>query len=75
MDCASCAANIEYALKKEKGVLSASVNFVSEKAHVEFDEKENNPERIKKSLKGWGIKRRNTITSTIGHPLKGKANG
>ncbi|MFH1565710.1 MAG: heavy metal translocating P-type ATPase, partial [bacterium] len=37
MSCASCAANIENALKKETGVKSASVNFASEKLYLEFD--------------------------------------
>ncbi|MBI4141774.1 heavy metal translocating P-type ATPase, partial [Candidatus Woesearchaeota archaeon] len=39
MHCASCANTIEKSLKKVKGVSSASVNFASEKATVEFDEK------------------------------------
>ncbi|MDD2697050.1 MAG: cation transporter, partial [Candidatus Pacebacteria bacterium] len=54
MDCASCAANIEYTLKKEKGVFSAGVNFASEKATVEFDGKETNLEKIKKVIKDLG---------------------
>ncbi|MDD5144901.1 MAG: heavy metal translocating P-type ATPase [Candidatus Pacebacteria bacterium] len=37
MSCASCAANIEHTLRKEKGILSASVNFAAEKAYLEFD--------------------------------------
>lgn len=57
MDCASCAANIEYTLKKEKGVSSAAVNFASGKAIIEFDEKETNLEKIQKVIKdlGYGI--------------------
>ena len=39
MHCASCAANIENALKKEKGVSEISVNYASEKASLEFDPK------------------------------------
>ena len=35
MHCASCALNIEKSLKKTKGVLSASVNYGSEKARAE----------------------------------------
>ena len=38
MHCASCAANIENALKKEEGIKSANVNFASEKLYLEFDE-------------------------------------
>jgi Cu+-exporting ATPase len=37
MHCASCAANIEKALGKAKGSYSASVNFATERAVVEFD--------------------------------------
>ncbi len=42
MHCVSCAANIEAALKKSIGVLSAPrINFASEKAYIEYE-----PERI-----------------------------
>lgn len=37
MTCAVCASRIEKNLKKAHGVLSANVNFASEKAMVEFD--------------------------------------
>ena len=37
MHCASCAGNIEGALKKTAGVKSAQVNFALEKAEIEFD--------------------------------------
>ncbi len=37
MHCASCAGLIERGLKKTPGVVSASVNFAAEKAHVVFD--------------------------------------
>ncbi len=36
MSCASCAGNVEDALAQQPGVLSASVNFASNKATVEF---------------------------------------
>ncbi|TKJ46754.1 heavy metal translocating P-type ATPase [Candidatus Aerophobetes bacterium Ae_b3a] len=39
MTCTACAQSIEKNLKKKKGVHSASVNFASEKAYVEFDPK------------------------------------
>jgi len=42
MHCASCATNIEGALKKISGIASARVNFASESAYVEYD-----PEKIK----------------------------
>lgn len=37
MHCASCASTIEGALKKVKGVISAQVNFATEKAYIEFE--------------------------------------
>ena len=50
MDCASCAANIEHALKKTKGVQNAGVNFASEKASVEFDASQIDINAIKKII-------------------------
>ncbi|KKT24381.1 MAG: Copper-exporting ATPase [Candidatus Nomurabacteria bacterium GW2011_GWF2_43_8] len=38
MHCASCVATIERVLSKAAGVHSASVNFASESALIEFDE-------------------------------------
>ena len=38
MHCASCVLTIERALSKTAGVHSASVNFASESASIEFDE-------------------------------------
>jgi Cu+-exporting ATPase len=38
MHCASCSSNIENALRKADGVVTANVNFASEKASVEFDD-------------------------------------
>jgi len=37
MHCASCASNIESALRKVSGVISANVNFAAERATIEFD--------------------------------------
>ena len=39
MSCASCAVNIERALKKVKGVEKASVNFASKSAQIDYNEK------------------------------------
>ncbi|MBI4140875.1 heavy metal translocating P-type ATPase [Candidatus Woesearchaeota archaeon] len=39
MHCASCAATIEKGIKKVKGITYAAVNFATEKAVVEFDDK------------------------------------
>ena len=56
MDCGSCAANIEHTLRKEKGVILFDVNFASEKASVEFDDKEISLEKIKEIVKNLGYK-------------------
>jgi len=56
MHCASCAAIIENALKKEKGVKSANVNFASEKLFLEFDGIEINVARIQKIIEKLGYK-------------------
>jgi len=69
MDCASCAANIERGLRKEKGVVLANVNFASEKLNVEFDEKETNLEKIKGVIKelGYGVEEDNHELMEHGH--------
>lgn len=54
MHCASCAQNIENSLKKTKGVVSASVNFASEKAIVDFDESIADEVKLKKVIKNLG---------------------
>ena len=56
MSCASCAAKIERALKKQEGVLIANVNFAAEKANVEFDEEKIALEKIHGIIKKLGYK-------------------
>lgn len=46
MHCVSCAQTIEKALRKERGIINASVNFATEKAVVEFDPAKVSLERI-----------------------------
>lgn len=53
MHCASCASNVEKALSKIKGVQSASVSIMTNKAIVEADEK-TNPEEFKKAISNVG---------------------
>ncbi|MCR4275391.1 MAG: heavy metal translocating P-type ATPase [Candidatus Wolfebacteria bacterium] len=53
MDCASCAAAIEYSVKKINGVKDANVNYASEKLFVDF-EKEINDQEIKEAVKRTG---------------------
>ncbi|MCX6814965.1 MAG: heavy metal translocating P-type ATPase [Candidatus Aenigmarchaeota archaeon] len=57
MHCASCALNIEKSLKKTKGVLSANVNYGSEKAYVDFDPSETSLEKVHEVIKsrGYGV--------------------
>lgn len=54
MHCASCARNIEKALKREKGILEVNVNFASEKASVSFDSEVITLEKIKKIISDLG---------------------
>ena len=56
MHCASCSVAIENALKKAKGILSANVNFASEKLYLEFDSVEISIARIQKIIEKLGYK-------------------
>ncbi|PKM91313.1 heavy metal translocating P-type ATPase [Candidatus Falkowbacteria bacterium HGW-Falkowbacteria-1] len=54
MSCASCSANIENKLKKEKGIMSVNINFASEKANLEFDDEQIKIEKIEKIIESLG---------------------
>lgn len=54
MTCASCASVIEYGLKKERGINSASVNLASEKAYIDFDQSKITEKDIRKTIKSLG---------------------
>lgn len=54
MHCTSCAKIIENAIRKAKGVKSAAVNFATEKASVEFDERKVRIEEILGLIEGAG---------------------
>ncbi len=56
MSCASCVKTIEQALLKIKGVRSASVNFASESAIIEFDENTVSENKLAKTVKDVGYK-------------------
>jgi len=56
MHCASCSQKIESTLKKLNGVSSASVNFATEKATVEFDETSINENEINDAIEKLGYK-------------------
>jgi len=57
MHCASCAAIIERGLKKTDGVKSASVNYGTKKAIIEYDKKQTNESEFEKVVesKGYSI--------------------
>lgn len=54
MTCANCASRIEKGLNGLNGVKTATVNFALETAHVEFNEKELNPDGILEKIKKLG---------------------
>ncbi|MBU2638630.1 MAG: cadmium-translocating P-type ATPase [Nanoarchaeota archaeon] len=56
MHCASCALNIERNLNKLNGVKKANVNFATEKATVEYDEKALNENDIPRLIEKLGYK-------------------
>lgn len=51
VDCANCAAKMEEATKKTEGVLDATLNFMTQKLAVEFEDGQNIDEVMKKVLK------------------------
>jgi len=56
MHCASCAVSIEKSLQKKKGVKTATVNFATEKASVEFDPRAIDVKKIQNEIKKLGYK-------------------
>lgn len=38
VDCPNCAAKLEKAVAKEKGVISANINYIAQKLYVEIEE-------------------------------------
>ena len=55
MTCDACAKRNEYALQEAPGVISASVDFSSESAKVEYDEALITEEQFKKLVEGLGF--------------------
>ena len=49
IDCANCAAQLENAINKVKGVQNASISFMAERMVIEYDEQ--NKEEIMKKIK------------------------
>jgi len=56
MSCASCAVNIEMFLRKQPGIISANVNFATEKVTVEFDMDKTSVEQVQKHIETVGYK-------------------
>ncbi|MFH1366505.1 MAG: heavy metal translocating P-type ATPase [Patescibacteria group bacterium] len=54
MSCASCAANIEHALRQLPGIKLFNINFASEKAQIEFDMDRISLDKIKAAIKKLG---------------------
>lgn len=54
MSCAGCARNVELALGKAKGVVSANVNFAMQKAYVEYDDVEVSADSFEEVVKKAG---------------------
>jgi P-type Cu+ transporter len=54
MTCASCVRRVEGVLSKNEGVVSASVNFVAEKATVEYDPAKTSPDELIDRIEGAG---------------------
>lgn len=54
MHCVSCAQTIEKALKSEKGIINANVNFATEKTVVEYDSAKVSLERIGEIIRETG---------------------
>lgn len=51
VDCANCAAKMEEAVKKTDGIADATVNFMTQKLNVEFEEGADEKKVLKKALK------------------------
>jgi Cu2+-exporting ATPase/Cu+-exporting ATPase len=54
MHCASCAGIIEKTFKKSTGVHSAEINYGTETAKIEFDEKRTSPQQLSKEIEPLG---------------------
>lgn len=56
MHCASCAKNIENAIRKENGVRDASVSYAAKRASVKYDAGKTNEQKLAKIIDGMGYK-------------------
>lgn len=67
MHCASCAVNIENALKKEGGVVSVNVNFSLGRVAVEYDPKRIDEDEIKKAIQkiGYQVSEKDEVANEV----------
>lgn len=64
MTCTSCELSVDYALKSEKGVLSAESSYKTGIAYVKYDKTKVKPEQLKKAIEeklGYKVKKIQTI--------------
>lgn len=64
MTCTSCEHSVDYALKSEKGVLSAESSYKTGIAYVQYDDTKVQPEQLKKAVEdkvGYKVKKIQTI--------------
>lgn len=55
MSCASCVAHVQSTLSKQKGVKAANVNLATQIAHIEYEEGETTPLKLKQAVDGIGF--------------------
>lgn len=54
MSCAACAGRVDKTLKKQDGVIDASVNYAAATATIEYDPSETNPEKLREAIRDAG---------------------
>lgn len=77
MTCANCVSRVEKILRKQPGVLKASVNLATERASVHFLPQSTNPSVLKKSIEaaGYGVLESTTTShSQTDHKEKERLN-
>ena len=68
MSCAACAANVERTLKKQPGVVNATVNYASAVASVEYAADRSSPEE-ERMRDRWRRRDRGRAMRRFGSPL------
>jgi len=51
LDCANCATDLERTIEKIEGIQKVSINFITQKMELEYDEKEEIIQKVKKVIK------------------------